>query len=107
MHLDKGFVGGCLFGNIALETADGNSAISEAVGRVFSDWAIRLEKVVAAGQKEGEITRTLNAHTLATLIISSVEGSVMLSRLNKTEKHLKGVLDSLRALLFTTETSHP
>jgi TetR/AcrR family transcriptional regulator, transcriptional repressor for nem operon len=99
LHRDKGFVGGCLFGNVALEASDSNELYAERVAQVFARWQGKVRTVIAAAQKAGQLRTDLSAETLALLVVSTIEGGIMLSRLRKEEEPLKSCLDSLRTLL--------
>lgn len=101
-HRRKGFVGGCLFGNTALEMSDVNSRYADAVADVFRKWTAKIEAVVQAGQKSGEFRADIPADRLAQMIVSTVEGGIMMSRLQKQEGPLKACLESITTVLKTT-----
>jgi TetR/AcrR family transcriptional regulator, transcriptional repressor for nem operon len=98
-HRQKDFVGGCLFGNVALEASDCNELYAERVAQVFARWQEKVRIVIAAAQKTGQLRIDLPAETLALLVVSTIEGGIMLSRLRKEEEPLRSCLDSLRSLL--------
>lgn len=99
IHRRRGFVGGCLFGNTALEASDSNPRYAARVAVVFSRWIGKIRAVIDKGQSDGEIRFDLPADTLAQFVVSSIEGGIMLSRLRKEEGPLRLCLDSLRILL--------
>ena len=101
-HRSLRFVGGCLFGNTALEMSDANSRFADSVRRVFREWTSRLAAVILAGQKAGQFRADLPAEGLAQVIVSTVEGGIMLSRLQKEEGPLKACLDGLKTFLRAT-----
>jgi TetR/AcrR family transcriptional repressor of nem operon len=94
-----GFVGGCLWGNVALETSDKDKRIASLVGEAFDDWIGKLRITVKAAQDIGQVRDDLSANMLAHHIVMTIEGGIMLARLKKSEKHLKGCLRSLRKLI--------
>ena len=98
-HRKKGFTGGCLFGNTALEMSDTNSPYAESVKSLFREWTARIEIVVVAGQQAGEIRSDISATDLAQVIVSTIEGGIMMSRLRKEEGPLKTCLDSLQTFV--------
>lgn len=98
-HRDRGFVGGCLWGNTALELSDSSSAHTEIVEKVFDEWISRLERMIRAGQEAGQIRTDLPAGDLARLVVACIEGGIMQSRIRKHEGPLKICLASLRLLL--------
>jgi len=96
---DKGFIGGCMFGNTALEASDNAPAFVEVVSEVFAEWIGLLEEPLTAAQAGGQIRSDLPAFQLAEMIVASIEGGIMQSRLQKAEGPLLRTLDSLRVLL--------
>ncbi|WP_027714297.1 TetR/AcrR family transcriptional regulator [Desulfuromonas sp. TF] len=98
-HRGSGFVGGCLFGNTALEASDCNPLYACRVAEVFDRWTGKIASVIADAQYAGEIRSDLPADVLAQFAVSSVEGGIMLARLRKEEEPLSRCLDSLRTLL--------
>jgi TetR/AcrR family transcriptional repressor of nem operon len=98
-HRERGFVGGCLWGNTALEMSDSDAPHVDIVKRMFEDWITKIERVIRAGQKAGEIRSDLTAAKLACMTVAGIEGGIMLSRLTKKEDPLKTCLQSLRTIL--------
>jgi len=98
-HRRSGFVGGCLFGNTALEASDCNPRYVWRVAEVFSQWIKKLEPVIAEAQVNGQIRQDLPVDVLAQFIVSAIEGGIMLARLQRKEAPLCRCLDSLRTLL--------
>ena len=98
-HRKTGFVGGCLWGNTALETSDSSPAYAALVGKMFEEWVRRIERVIRAGQRTGQIRTDQPAGALARLVVAGVEGGIMMSRLTKQDGPLKSCLQSLRVLL--------
>ncbi len=98
-HRARRFVGGCLFGNTALEMSDANSRFAESVGHLFRQWIDKIATVIAAGQEAGQFRRDIPAGDLAQVIVSTVEGGIMMSRLRKEEGPLKTCLDCLKTFL--------
>ncbi|MGO8703059.1 MAG: TetR/AcrR family transcriptional regulator [Candidatus Brocadiia bacterium] len=94
-----GFVGGCLWGNTALEMSDTDEEYAKFVAEVFDEWTSQIEAVIVAGQTEGQFRADVPACQLAGHVVAAIEGGVMQSRLRKAEGPLKSVLDSLEALL--------
>lgn len=98
-HLGTGFVGGCIFGNTALEMSDSDSEFAGVIDTVFDEWIKRVEVVVAAAQKSGQIRTDISSEALAKHIIATMEGGIMMSRLKKDERPMKECLETLRITL--------
>ncbi len=97
--------GGCPLLNTAIDADDGNLVLRERVKRALESWISRLEEIVRVGLKRREIRRGAQPREIATLIVSNLEGALMLSRVSKdrhplewVEEHLNGYLEgSVRA----------
>ncbi len=96
---DMGFSGGCIFGNTALEMGDKDENLSAFVRGVFDEITEKVQKVVKAAQVAGQIRKDVSAGILARHIVMTIEGGIMLTRLEKSEKPLKDCVDSLRTLI--------
>lgn len=107
INRQEGFVGGCLFGNMALEASDSLPAFTERVNDVFSEWIERLEIVITRAQVEGRIGTQVPAADLAELVVATLEGGIMQARLQKSEKPLQRTWETLRLLLEGTREHHP
>ena len=95
----QGFIGGCLFGNMALEASDTSPLFTQLVQEVFNEWNSRLEEQILLAQGNGQIRADIPAGDLAELIVSAIEGGIMQSRLYKSESPLKQSLNALRRVL--------
>jgi TetR/AcrR family transcriptional repressor of nem operon len=98
-HRETGFVGGCLWGNTALEMSDTKPAYAKLVAEVFNEWHAKVEAVIRRGQDDGAFRADVTAGDLAQLVVSGMEGGIMMSRLTKSPKPFKACLDSLKKLL--------
>jgi len=83
--------GGCPLLNTAIDTDDGNSVLRERARKALRGWRSYLYSAIRAGIKAREIRPRVDARKLATLIISSLEGGVMLYRLERSEEALRDV----------------
>ena len=95
----KEFEGGCIFGNTALEMSGKNQRLSKFVGEVFAEWIERISEIVKDAQDAGQVRKDLSAAILARHIVMSLEGGIMLTRLEKSEKPMRDCIMSLRTLL--------
>jgi len=96
---NEGFVGGCLFGNMALEASDHLPAFAGLVSEMFTEWIDRLENIISRAQREKQIDSRVPAVQLAGLIVAAIEGGIMQVRLQKSEKPLQQTWETLRILL--------
>jgi TetR/AcrR family transcriptional repressor of nem operon len=93
--------GGCPLLNTAIDADDGNSVLRDRARKALRGWENHLTSIIDAGIKAREIRRGVNAKELATLVISSLEGAIMLCRLERSEAPLLAVQAHLDTYLET------
>jgi TetR/AcrR family transcriptional repressor of nem operon len=93
--------GGCPLLNTAIDTDDGNVVLRERARKALRGWRSYINSVISAGIKAREIRPRIDAKKLATLIISSLEGAVMVYRLERNEEALRAVQSHLNSYLET------
>ena len=93
--------GGCPILNTAIDADDGNPMLRERVRKALRAWSNRLQGVVKQAAEQGEIQRDVDPKTVATLIISGLEGALMMSRLERSEDPLRRVQEHLNHYLDT------
>ena len=93
--------GGCPLLNTAIDSDDGNPQLRGKARRALSSWLERLESIADEGQRRGEVRSDVDSTELATLIVSTLEGSLMLSRLQRKDdprdlacRHLEEYLET-------------
>jgi TetR/AcrR family transcriptional repressor of nem operon len=93
--------GGCPLLNAAIDSDDGNPALRTKARRAFGSWLGRLQSIIEEGQERGEIRSGVNPADLATLIVTTLEGSLMLERLQRTPEPLNIACRHLEEYLET------
>jgi TetR/AcrR family transcriptional regulator, transcriptional repressor for nem operon len=93
--------GGCPLLNTAIDADDGNPILRERARKALHEWRNRLSEIVRSGLKKKEIRSRTDPKKLATLIIGSLEGALMISRLERdrealleAQSHLERYLES-------------
>lgn len=90
------FADGCPIGTVACEVASSNEALREASRAVFDCWQSRVAtELIGAG------VSAARARRLATFAVASLEGAIMLGRVQRSTRPLRDtgrvVADTLRA----------
>ena len=80
--------GGCPLLNTAIDSDDGNPRLRAKARQALSSWLDRLRSIVEEGQGRGEVRPDVDSAKLATLIASILEGSLMVSRLQRKDDPL-------------------
>ncbi|HHP7229982.1 MAG TPA: TetR family transcriptional regulator C-terminal domain-containing protein, partial [Xenococcaceae cyanobacterium] len=91
--------GGCPIMNSAIEWDNTNSLLRDRTKQAMDSWRNLIIKIVEKGIKKGEIKSTINSETIATILISTIEGGVMMSQLYQEAIHLEIVVKSLQSYL--------
>ncbi len=99
IHRKRGFVGGCIFGNMALEMADVNGEFAKLVRGIFDEWVRTLAKLIARAQEEGDIRADLDPAAAARLVVATLEGGIMMARLSKSGTDMLDCVKTVKALL--------
>jgi TetR/AcrR family transcriptional repressor of nem operon len=98
-HIAAGFIGGCIFGNTALEMSDSDPDFTRLVERFFDEWTEKLSCVAEKAQIKGQLRKDISSDAVARQIIATIEGGIMMSRLKKSETPMRDCLDVLRTTL--------
>lgn len=93
------FVGGCLFGNTALEMADSNEKFSVVIQEVFSRWTGLLAAHLAKAKAAGLLPAATEPQLLAKTVVATLEGGIMMSRVSKDKDDLNDFLAAITGLL--------
>ena len=93
------FVGGCLFGNTALEMTDSNSRFGKIIQEIFSHWTERIEHELQQAANMGILNSPLPIDSLATAIVAILEGGIMLSRVYQNKNGLEDCILTIRSFI--------
>lgn len=97
------FVGGCLFGNAALEMTEGDTRFAEVLHSVFGHWLTRVEECLHEAESLAGCPFSLPVPRLAKLVVAAVEGGIMLSRLNRSRDDFQDCILALQTILRIEE----
>jgi TetR/AcrR family transcriptional repressor of nem operon len=93
--------GGCPLLNTAIDSDHSNPQLQTKARQALSSWLDRLRSIVEEGQGRGEVRPDVDSAKLATLIASTLEGSSMVGRLQRSDepldlacRHLEGYLET-------------
>ena len=94
--------GGCVLMNTAVDSDDGNPTLRAHAREALHEWLSFLEGIVCEAMQKGEIDAGASPASIASIIIATLEGSLMLSRLTSdrtamtyAREHLHRMLDSV------------
>jgi TetR/AcrR family transcriptional repressor of nem operon len=79
---------GCPLLNTAVESDDGNPVLLERARQALGQWQDLLTSIINEGIQQGEIRSGVDPRRLAMLVISTLEGALMISRLERNRDAL-------------------
>jgi len=91
--------GGCPILNTAIDADDGNPVLRARVAKALRSWLSRLQTSVEQAQEHGETRPGVDPKLVATLIVASLEGALMMSRLQRNDEALRRVQSHLNQYL--------
>jgi TetR/AcrR family transcriptional repressor of nem operon len=80
--------GGCPLLNTAMDSDDGNTMLRARARKALESWQSFLSAIIADGIRKGEIRSGISKTKLANVLIASLEGAVMISRLEQDPEAL-------------------
>ena len=83
--------GGCPLLNTAIDSDDGNPVLRGKARAALDQWRASIADIVRQGQQNGELRGDIDPAAVATIVIASLEGAVMMSRMEKTREPLHTV----------------
>jgi hypothetical protein len=96
--------GGCPLMNTAIDSDDGNLVLRELARSGIADWKRRLRTIVEDGIRDGEIRKRTEPGRVANTIVATLEGALMISRLEGTKQALNDARASLESMLEDIST---
>jgi TetR/AcrR family transcriptional repressor of nem operon len=103
VDLPSAIPGGCPLMNTAIDADDGNPALRDLARKGIQDWRARLVQILETGIKAGEIRRSTDPRRIANTLIATLEGALMISRLENSRNALRDAQTTLDALLTSLE----
>ncbi len=89
--------GGCVLLNTATDADDAIPFLKERARQGLKDMLASLKHIIEKGMEAGEFSKKLNAQNEAELFFATIEGGIMMSKLNDSPVILNKLLENLRA----------
>ncbi|WP_019508385.1 TetR/AcrR family transcriptional regulator [Pleurocapsa sp. PCC 7319] len=89
-------IGGCPIMNTAIETDDTDSPLRDRALEAMNSSRSLIVRIIQKGIKKGEIRSTVEPDNVATIIFSTLEGAIMMSKLERNPIHLKRAVAHLQ-----------
>jgi TetR/AcrR family transcriptional repressor of nem operon len=91
--------GGCPMMNTAIEADDGNPLLRARAAKALQAWTTRLSRIASQGIAKHEIDSRVQPKRLSQWIIGSLEGALLVSRLQKDDQPLRNARQCLHEYL--------
>jgi AcrR family transcriptional regulator len=91
--------GGCPLLNTAIDADDGNPVLRKLARQGIAEWKERLAEIVREGKRSGEIRKSVKSRHVANTLIATLEGALMISRLEGDRQALDDAAASLEIFL--------
>jgi len=91
--------GGCPVLNTAIEADDTHPALRDHARRAMDEWREFVVRVTTKGIERGQVRPEVNADELATFLIATLEGAIMLTKLYDDTTHMNRAVDYLERYL--------
>jgi TetR/AcrR family transcriptional regulator, transcriptional repressor for nem operon len=91
--------GGCPVLNTAVDADDGNAILRSRVGKALRSWTSRLQAYVEEAQQQRDARAGIDPKDVATLIVASLEGALMMSRIQRSDEALRRIQSHLNEYL--------
>ncbi len=88
--------GGCPVLNTAVESNDAHMELKDRAREAMSGWLRLLGSIVKEGVRNGELRPGGNPRETASVVVATLEGAVMLSRLYDDPTYMKRSVDHLK-----------
>ena len=100
---DPPFKGGCPLMNAAIESDDASPVLRKEALKILDTLRRSIITIIENGVKHKQIKPGVNADFYATLIIASLEGAIMMGRLQGDNNDIRRILKHLTAQLVEIE----
>ena len=91
--------GGCPLLNTGVDSDNGNPILRERVQKALRGWQKLLQTTLSDGIAAGTVRADVDVDKVSRLIISTLEGGMLVSRIEKNDQALRYAMDHLDAYL--------
>jgi TetR/AcrR family transcriptional repressor of nem operon len=98
---DPPVAGGCPILNTAIEADDANEALRDRARDAMDSWRDTIHRIINKGIERQQIRPGINADEVASILITTLEGAIMLSNLYKDPTHMQRSADHMARYIET------
>ena len=97
--------GGCPILNTAIEADDANESLRDRARSAMDNWRTTIHRIVNKGIERQQIRPGVDADEVASILISTLEGAIMLSNLYKDPGHMQRAANHIAHYIQTIQFS--
>jgi TetR/AcrR family transcriptional regulator, transcriptional repressor for nem operon len=97
LQAERGCKGGSPFGSLAAEMADAHEGFRKRIEVVFERWASQIESLL--WEARPQLNEDVDAARLSRFIIATLEGALLMSRVNRDIGVLHGIATDLKRFI--------
>jgi TetR/AcrR family transcriptional repressor of nem operon len=101
---DPPVAGGCPVLNTAVESDGAHPELKKRAAEAMEGWLRLIGRTVKEGVRTGELASDTDPRKTASVVVATLEGAVMLSRLCSDPAHMSGAVEHLKEYLKSLET---
>ncbi len=102
---DPQVAGGCPILNTAIEADDANEVLRDRARSAMDNWRTTIHRIVNKGIERQQIRPGVDADEVASILIATLEGAIMLSNLYKDPLHIQRAADHIAHYIQTIQFS--
>ena len=102
---DPQVAGGCPILNTAIEADDANEVLRDRARSAMDNWRTTIHRIVNKGIERQQIRPGVDADEVASILISTLEGAIMLSNLYKDPLHIQRAANHIAHYIQTIQFS--
>lgn len=100
----KPIPGGCPILNAAIESDDAHPVLRDVTRKAMNDLYSMILRIIRTGIRNSEIISTIDSETFTTIFISTIEGSLMMTKLYNDTIYINRSIGFLKDYLSKFET---
>ncbi len=98
---DPYLYGGCPIFNTAVEGDDAHPVLLQRAREAMDEWRNMIHITIRKGKQRKEM-RQVNEDEVASVLISSIEGAIVMAKLYKDQKHIRRTVEHLKNYVQNT-----
>lgn len=91
--------GGCPVMNASVEADDNLPFLKKYVQGTIKNWVTVIVKIIDGGKESGEFKKSISSSDYAYMIITILEGGIMLSKITNSQNHLFNAVDRVQLII--------